>query len=37
MSTKAKITGEAANGPCTPEADEHLYKKKYPFVPDTYL
>lgn len=31
---KAKIVGEAANGPTTPEADEILYKNKVFLIPD---
>jgi glutamate dehydrogenase (NAD(P)+) len=34
---KAKIIGEAANGPCTPEADEIFAKKGILCVPDMYL
>ncbi len=34
---KAKIIGEAANGPLTPEADEILIKKGAIVVPDMYL
>ncbi len=34
---KAKIVGEAANGPCTPEADEVFIKKGILCVPDMYL
>jgi glutamate dehydrogenase (NAD(P)+) len=34
---KAKIIGEAANGPCTPEADEIFIKKGMICVPDMYL
>lgn len=34
---KAKIIGEAANGPCTPEADEVFAKKGIVCVPDMYL
>jgi len=34
---KAKIIGEAANGPCTPEADEVFIKKGIICVPDMYL
>lgn len=34
---KAKIIGEAANGPCTPEADEVFLKKGIVCVPDMYL
>ena len=31
---KAKIVGELANGPTTPEADEILYKNKVHIIPD---
>jgi glutamate dehydrogenase (NAD(P)+) len=34
---KAKIIGEAANGPLTPEADELFIKKGMLVVPDMYL
>jgi glutamate dehydrogenase (NAD(P)+) len=34
---KAKIIAEAANGPCTPEADEVFIKKGILCVPDMYL
>lgn len=34
---KAKIIGEAANGPLTPDADEILALKKILVVPDMYL
>lgn len=34
---KAKIIGEAANGPCTPEADEVFIKKGILCIPDMYL
>ncbi|MFN8246249.1 MAG: Glu/Leu/Phe/Val dehydrogenase [Ferruginibacter sp.] len=34
---KAKIIGEAANGPCTPEADEIFTKNGILCVPDMYL
>jgi glutamate dehydrogenase (NAD(P)+) len=34
---KAKIIGEAANGPLTPEADDALIKKGVLVVPDMYL
>jgi glutamate dehydrogenase (NAD(P)+) len=34
---KAKIIGEAANGPLTPEADEVFHKKKVIVVPDMFL
>jgi glutamate dehydrogenase (NAD(P)+) len=34
---KAKLIGEAANGPLTPEADEILIKKGVLVVPDMYL
>ncbi|RFS21397.1 Glu/Leu/Phe/Val dehydrogenase [Chitinophaga silvatica] len=34
---KAKIIGEAANGPLTPEADEILNKKGVIIVPDMFL
>src|SRR3954466_14325693 len=34
---KAKIVGEAANGPLTPEADDVLSKKGVLVVPDMYL
>ena len=34
---KAKIIGEAANGPLTPEADEYFIQKGTLVVPDMYL
>ena len=34
---KAKIIGEAANGPLTPEADEEFIKRGIIVVPDMYL
>ncbi len=34
---KAKIIGEAANGPLTPEADEVFIKKGILVIPDMYL
>jgi glutamate dehydrogenase (NAD(P)+) len=34
---KAKIIAEAANGPCTPEADEVFQRKGILCVPDMYL
>jgi glutamate dehydrogenase (NAD(P)+) len=34
---KAKIVGEAANGPCTPEADEEFTRRGILCVPDMYL
>ncbi len=34
---KAKIVGEAANGPCTPEADEIFIERGILCVPDMYL
>jgi glutamate dehydrogenase (NAD(P)+) len=34
---KAKIVGEAANGPCTPEADDVFQQKGILCVPDMYL
>ncbi len=34
---KARIIGEAANGPCTPEADEVFAEKGILCVPDMYL
>jgi glutamate dehydrogenase (NAD(P)+) len=34
---KAKIVGEAANGPLTPEADEDFVKRGILVVPDMYL
>jgi glutamate dehydrogenase (NAD(P)+) len=36
-SVKAKIVGEAANGPCTPDADEIFTKRGILCVPDMYL
>ena len=36
-SVKAKLIGEAANGPLTPEADEVFAKKGIIVVPDMYL
>ena len=36
-SVKAKIIGEGANGPLTPEADEMFIKKGTLVVPDMYL
>jgi glutamate dehydrogenase (NAD(P)+) len=36
-SVKAKIIGEAANGPLTPEADEVFIKKGILVIPDMYL
>jgi glutamate dehydrogenase (NAD(P)+) len=37
LRVKAKIIGEAANGPCTPEADEVFQQKGILCVPDMYL
>jgi glutamate dehydrogenase (NAD(P)+) len=34
---KAKVIGEGANGPCTPEADEVFAQKGILVVPDMYL
>jgi glutamate dehydrogenase (NAD(P)+) len=34
---KAKVIGEAANGPVTPEADEILHQKNVIVVPDMFL
>ena len=34
---KAKIIGEAANGPLSPEADEVFIKKGILVIPDMYL
>ncbi|XP_063932332.1 glutamate dehydrogenase, mitochondrial-like [Zophobas morio] len=34
---KAKIVAEAANGPCTPRAQEILAKKRVIIIPDLYL
>ena len=34
---KAKIIGEAANGPLTPEADEEFIRRNVLVVPDMYL
>lgn len=34
---KAKIIGEAANGPLTPEADEEFIRRKILVIPDMYL
>jgi glutamate dehydrogenase (NAD(P)+) len=34
---KAKIVGEAANGPCTPEADDEFTRRGILCVPDMYL
>ncbi len=34
---KAKIIGEAANGPLTPEADEEFIRRNIVVVPDMYL
>ena len=34
---KAKVIGEAANGPCSPEADEIFARKGIIVVPDMYL
>src|SRR6188474_3161875 len=34
---KAKIIGEAANGPLTPEADEEFIRQRKLVVPDMYL
>ena len=34
---KAKIVAEAANGPCTPEADEEFTRRGILCVPDMYL
>jgi glutamate dehydrogenase (NAD(P)+) len=37
LRVKAKIIGEAANGPCTPEADDVFVQKGILCVPDMYL
>lgn len=34
---RAKIIGEAANGPLTPDADDILFEKNVMVIPDTYL
>jgi len=34
---KAKVIGEAANGPCSPDADEIFIKKGIIVIPDMYL
>lgn len=34
---KAKLIGEAANGPCTPEADDIFTRKGIVVIPDMYL
>jgi glutamate dehydrogenase (NAD(P)+) len=34
---KAKIVGEGANGPCTPEADDEFVRRGIICVPDMYL